>query len=357
MKKIIHIVEAFGGGVFTYLVDLINNTIDDYDITIIYNIREQTPKNFKEYFDKRVKFIQIKNFTREINIKNDFKAFIEIEKKIKELKPDIVHLHSTKAGIIGRIATIGKKTNVIYNPHAFAFLMKDISKTKKAIYWGIEKITAMLKKSIIVGCSKGEYEAALKISNNSICINNGINVEKINLTKKDINLSKLNICTIGRIDKQKNPQEFNNIASELTQMNFTWIGDGELKNKLTSKNINVTGWKAREEVIKILNQQDIFVLTSLWEGLPISLLEAMYMKKICIVSNVTGNKDVIENNKNGFVANDNEYAQIIKQLTIEDIERITENAHKDVLEKYNFKENVKTYKKIYEEGKIYNIQK
>ena len=69
---------------------------------------------------------------------------------------------------------------MFYNPHGFSFLKQDDSKIKRTIYWLIEKMTAIFnRKCIIVGCSKGEYEEAKKLNKNSICINNGIDVEKL----------------------------------------------------------------------------------------------------------------------------------------------------------------------------------
>ena len=351
-KKIVHVVESFGGGVFSFLVDLVNATIDDFDITIIYGVREQTPKEFEKYFDERVKFIKSEYLKREIKLKNEIKAIQEIKRSLKEIKPDVVHLHSSKAGAIGRIALDGKTTKVIYNPHGFSFLMNHVSKLKKTFYWTIEKILAS-KKAIIVGCSKGEYEEAKKLTKNAIHINNGINLAEIDkqkkqYIKKQLNFQDLSICTIGRIDYQKNPQLFNEIASNFPNIKFTWIGDGDLKEELKSSNITVTGWKTREEVLRIVNHNDIFLLTSLWEGLPISLLEAMYMEKICIVSNVVGNRDVIENNINGFILDKNTYKELISNLQMYNIESVIENAKKDVIKKYNLEIMKEEYRKLYQ---------
>ena len=58
-KKILYIVEAMGGGVFTYIVDLANELVDTYDMYIAYAVRKQTPSNYKDYFDKRIQFIQV----------------------------------------------------------------------------------------------------------------------------------------------------------------------------------------------------------------------------------------------------------------------------------------------------------
>ena len=354
MKKVIHIVEAFGGGIFTFLNDLANYTSEEYEVIIVYSEREQTPKNIKKFFNDNIKFIKSEYLEREINLKKDLKAINEIKRIIKEEKPDIVHLHSSKAGIIGRIAVNGRKVKLIYNPHGFSFLMKDTSKIKRGIYWLIEKI-ATLRKCTIVGCSVGEYEEAKKLSKNSICINNGINIEKLSENLNDLEKSnelnnEFKICTVARINYQKNPKLFNKIAKKNAKIEFTWIGDGELRNLLDSSNIKITGWKTRKEVLGTLKDNNIFILTSLWEGLPISLLEAMYMKKICLVSDVIGNRDVINDGINGFICDSEEaFSNRINEIIAGkyDIEKIKENAHNDVIKLYNMNNTCEKYRKLY----------
>ena len=66
-KRILFVVEAMGGGVFSYIVDLANELVNKYDMYIAYAVRPQTPENYKEYFDKRIHLIEVKNFCREIN--------------------------------------------------------------------------------------------------------------------------------------------------------------------------------------------------------------------------------------------------------------------------------------------------
>lgn len=350
-KKILHIVEAFGGGVFSFLVDLVNATSSEFDIVIAYSKRAQTPENFKTYFASNVKFIEVKNFTRSISFKKDIKAFLEIRKIIKEEKPEIIHLHSSKAGFLGRFAANGKKIKMLYNPHGFSFLMQDSSELKRKIYWIIEKLGA-LRKCTIVGCSQGEYEEALKLSKNAICINNGINVEKLQEETKDfetkeIDLENLKICTSGRIGYQKNPEFFNEIAENLPNIQFTWIGDGDLREKLTSENVIVTGWKTRKEVLELVNENDIFILTSLWEGLPISLLEAMYLEKPCLVTNCIGNKDVIRHGENGFIIDEKNYKSIIGNVNKRKFEEVSKKAKEDILKEFNIKKMTEKYRGEY----------
>lgn len=67
--KVLHIVEAMGGGVFTYLVELANGMCDEFDVTIAFGLRQETPTNYEDYFDKKIKLIRVNNFTRGISLK------------------------------------------------------------------------------------------------------------------------------------------------------------------------------------------------------------------------------------------------------------------------------------------------
>ncbi len=352
-KKIIHIVESWGSGVFSFIVDLVNKTHEEYEIIILHGKREETFENYEDYFPKDVKLVHIKNFTRSISPLKDIKAFLEIRKIIKNEKPDIVHLHSSKAGFLGRFAVNTKKIKVLYNPHGFAFLARDISKSKSKLFMIAEKIAAK-RNCTIICCSNGEYEEALKFTKNTICINNGIDIDALqeisnDIKEKKIDFNNLKICTVGRTSAQKNPKLFNDIAASLPEYKFTWIGGGKEDELLTSSNITVTGWlSTKEDALKILNENDIFILTSLWEGLPLSLLEAMYFKKICIVSDCIGNRDVIRNGENGFICkNKEEFVETIKRIKDADLKAIKDTALKDIEQTYNLNVMSNEYRKVY----------
>ena len=95
----------------------------------------------------------------------------------------------------------------------------------------------------------------------------------------------------------------------------------------------------------------IFLLTSKWEGLPISLLESMYMKKVCVVSNVSGNNNVIVNKENGYLCNSiDDYAGTIKRLLVNIPDKVVDNAYEDVITHYNSTVMVKSYADIYREA-------
>lgn len=353
-KKILYFVEAFGGGVFTYLANLSNALCDDFDVYIAYGIRKQTPQNFEDYFDKRIHLIRVRNYQREISVNKDLAALKEMKKIAKKVQPDVIHLNSSKAGILGRWLFRNSKTPVFYTPHGYSFLMTNISKKKKLFYKRLEKIFAF-KNIETIACSKGEYEITKKLTSNATYVDNGINLKEFDGLKMDhqINFNHLKIATLGRISLQKNPAMFNRIAEAFPNIDFVWIGDGELKDKLTAPNVKITGWVDNKTALTYLNESDIFLLTSLWEGLPMALLEAMYLSKICMVSDVVGNRDVIKQNKNGFVCDSvDEYIKNISLIVSRqlDIIKIVLNAKNDIKKHYNSEAMAKKYKEIYLES-------
>lgn len=357
-KKLLFIVEAMGGGVFTYIVELANELVDKYDVYVAYALRRQTPADYSKYFDDRVHLTKVENFGRSINLKKDIKAFIEIKKIAKEVNPDIIHLHSSKAGALGRIAFNGRKVPVFYTPHGYSFLMKHHSSLNRFIYKTIETLCGK-RKCTTISCSEGEHKETLKLNKRAAYVDNGINISKLQSYVDDVEILNNNapftVFTLGRICNQKNPTVFNEIALRMPDTRFVWIGDGELRDELTAPNIEITGWLARREALKLALQGEVFVLPSLWEGLPISLLEAMYMKKLCIVSNVIGNQDVVCSGENGFLCEEvDEYVAYIENAKSGKYQLLIEKAYVDVTQKYNTKVMAEKYSAIYEKGIMRN---
>lgn len=349
-KKILYIVEAMGGGVFTYIVDLANELVNKYDMYIAYAVRKQTPKNYKDYFDKRIHLIEVKNFGRAINPTKDIAAFFEVKKIAAEVKPDVIHLHSSKAGAIGRIAFDGK-IPMFYTPHGYSFLMENCNPTKRRVFKLIELVCAK-RNCTTISCSVGEHQETLKLTKNAAYVNNGINMKELQeiVDQTEKVAHPFTVFTLGRICYQKNPTLFNMIAESLPDIRFVWIGDGELREELRSKNIEISGWVDRTTAIEYAVNADVFLLPSRWEGLPISLLESMYMRKVCVVSNVIGNRDVIHNGENGFVCSDTkEFIKAIEEAQ-NGADGFTERAYQDVLNMYNTKAMAKQYSEKYDKA-------
>lgn len=348
-KKILYVVEAMGGGIFTYIVELVNGLVNNYDMYIAYAIRPQTPRNYRDYFDQRVHLIEVRNFKRSIDLVKDFKAFIELKMIVKKINPDIIHLHSSKAGVIGRFAFDGKDISLFYTPHGYSFLMQNYKPIKRIAFKMLEKVCAK-RKCMTISCSEGEHKETLKLTQNAIYINNAVNLDKLQkmIEQVEIQDHPFTVFTLGRICFQKNPSLFNKIAEAMPDVKFIWIGEGELREELTAINIEITGWIKREQALKLSINADVFILTSLWEGLPVSLLESMYMKKLCVVNNVIGNRDVIHNSYNGVVCNSViDFIEGINAAREKRAKKLIDRAFEDILEFYNTNVQIEAYDRIY----------
>ncbi|WP_313377231.1 glycosyltransferase [Chishuiella sp.] len=349
--KLLHISETFVSGVYTYIKQICNylENNDDFEVHIIYSAdREETkidhiPKDFSHNI-----ILHEISMKREISPKNDFISIFNIRKEIKKINPDIIHLHSSKAGILGRIASYGLKSKVFYTPHGFSFLREDITKGKQNLFYFIEKYTQVFLPVQIVACGDQEYRISKKIDKNSKVILNGVNLNLFcNFNYEHAINKPLVIGTSGRISIQKNPKLFNNIAKEFPLLKFCWIGDGDLKSDLIEPNIYITGWKNYDEGIELLKTFDIFISTSLWEGLPFNILEAMALKKPIISNNIEGNLITVEQGVNGYLCNTIEEFKNSIELTSKKISEMGDASYKRVSELFNQEKNIKELINLY----------
>ncbi|HEX7868812.1 MAG TPA: glycosyltransferase [Chryseobacterium sp.] len=360
MKKkyiIAHFVEAFGGGVYTYVKDLsnflaVNQSIIDCEVHLIYSPNRSELD--KELFLKEIHpniILHELEMQRSVNLIKDSEVISKTRKILKKIKADILHLHSAKAGVVGRLASFGliSKKNIYYSPHGFSFVQKNISKAKILFFTVIEYVSQFLLGGTIIASGDTEYIISKKVGK-SILIRNGIDFELPNKLYSQVNNKDFTIGTVGRLTPQKNPKAFNDIALKLPNAKFIWIGDGELINEITAENIQVTGWvRTREELLQKINTLDLYLQVSLWEGLPIAVLEAMAMRKPLVVSDVIGNKDTVENNFNGYVyKNEEEAINKIKSFIGKDyLLEMGENSYKKAFTEYNKNQNFTNLVDVY----------
>jgi len=316
MKKIFYIDSAvnFGGGQ-KVILGLINGFQELVDITLL------APKGkLTEICRERFPKIKIINLPRTFF----FKKILEIRKAILSEKPDIIHLHGTRSAFLGRIAVIGIKRNkkVIYTLHGFHLPRKRIL-FKPVLLLG-ERILNRWT-DVLVCVSKADELLVRKYnlidSKKIVVIPNGIksfskDLRKINQKvtkirrKLGINDQDTVLLYLGRIDPPKdvvtiiealqilNREGYNNIKLVI-------VGEGSQKRFLERKyNFlrNLLFWEGfQKETMPYLFLADIVVLSSQWEGCPLSLLEAGLARKPVIGADVDGIKEVIIDGKNGFL--------------------------------------------------------
>lgn len=350
-KKILMVCEAFGGGVFTYVSQLCNDMVDNFDVYLAYSLRPQTPKNYKDFLDKHVHLIQVKSFGEKglTSIPNDIKVIRELQAIERKVQPDVIHLHSSIAGGMGRLAFKGKNNTVVYTPHGYAHILMGPG-IKSKMYKLMESILGKTN-AMTLTCCESEDEVAKTLCKRTAYIETGVNLADLSASLdgiEPVHNEKFTVFTLGRACVQKQSQLFNRIAELVPEAHFVWIGNGELENELTAPNMEVTGWKPRKEALAMAKGADAFILCSLGEAIAMSVIENMYIKKLILVSNTMGNKSVIKDGINGYVCETAEdYTERIKAAMRKFPSELPERAYQDVLEVYNTEAMKKKYIEFY----------
>jgi len=259
-----------------------------------------------------------------LNISNSLsvKSFISTYLLLKKVSPDIIHTHGGTAGFYGRLASIiNYRGVVVHTYHGIHYLNFDKNLLGR-IYKSIDKFLLRFTDCTICVAQK-DFEIGLKEGivkkENSIVIHNGVDVEKFFLTNKNsefkINLKKENdsiiIGSVGRLHHQKGYEYLINgsksVLEKFPNVKFVLIGDGELRSSLESlakKNGVDNSYSFmgdQKEIPELLAQIDIFVLPSLWEGLPLVILEAMAARKPIVATEINGIVEIIESGKEGIL--------------------------------------------------------
>lgn len=266
-----------------------------------------------------VKQYKIKNLIKPISLLPDLKSYFEIKKIIKEFKPDILQLHSSKAGFLGRVAGRKIRKHIVYTIHGF-----DSVRIRNRKFLFIEKIMQKKCGAIIPVSFYDEKNLKNeKITSNVFCIPNGINPDELNIPGNQDIINKilkskekgnLNIISIARISRQKKFDMFLEVAEKLKdkKIAFFWIGtptdpEEEIKyNDLIKNNgipPNVCLLGEVPDAGLYIKFADLFVLFSNYEGLPMTVIEALACSKAVIASSVGGIPELVEDSKNGFLVN------------------------------------------------------
>jgi len=356
---IVHVVEPFAAGVAVFVKYLTETMPDDLHIIIHGERKDVMPaREVKKMFSgSNVRFIKWHSAQRSIDPFKDFLASIELYKILKRLKSknlaDSVHLHSAKSGLLGRGACrMLNVKNVFYTPNGAPFLSGKTT-FSKYFYRQVEKFGNSLGGKVVC-CSLSELNAYLGIGIEATYINNGIAIEnKIPANDVHTRKQRFRIITTGRIIAQKNPSLFNTIANyfnEFDQFEFIWAGDGEERNKLTAKNITVTGWVTQEDIKKLVTESDIYLSTALYEGLSFGVLEALTLHKPILLSQCIGNMDAVKNGINGdlFKTETDAIVKILQYHNNRDMLRVMGEFSKSICEaEFNVKNNFSNYRELY----------
>lgn len=302
--KILHVGEYVNGGVATYLRTLLNGLQKYSNIESYLLISEYKSQKNWENITKKVFYYKYKR-----SISNIFSAIKQIHEVIEKVNPDIIHVHSTWAGLFVRLPYLfrKRKAKIIYQSHGWAFLM-DTSKYKKNVYALVERILSIPTDKII-NISNYEQNQAIKYGfnkNKMIMIYNGVE-DKVNKSNLKLNWdrNKINLLFVGRLDKQKGLDLFLDVYNkmEMDNIHLYVIGTSVLDSSLPKDTEYVTylGWVDNKDIDVYYQACDAVIMPSRWEGFGLVAIEAMKNSKPIIASDRGALPELVKNNINGYI--------------------------------------------------------
>jgi len=362
--KILSVIRQgeFGGGE-TYLYNLVSNLDKENFENVVLSFSEGN-------MVKMLNEIGIKTIVIDTQSPFNVLKYRRVINLIKNENPDIIHLHGTRACSNALIPAKICKKNIIYTVHGWSFHSGDnfvIGELKK----NIEKF--FIKNSDVTICgSNNNIELGKSLSGKSKfkLVRNSIDTEKFKPTEVNHILKKefgfknddVIIGFAARLTYQKDPLTFIRalpfIFNHSDKIKALIIGEGELQidciNLVSKLNIKekviFSGFRA--DVSNVLSVLDVFVLPSLWEVVPLGLLEAMSMEIPCVATNIPGTDEVMIHLKNGMTFSTGDYKMlsfnIVQLLSNRELkESLKINARKIVKEKFDLKRLIQEYTDLF----------
>jgi len=360
--RILHTIRQgqIGGGE-THVIDLVENLNKDKFESYVLSFSSGPMVD-------KLKGINIEVFVIPTTTPFDLTTWNRVSNIVKDRKIDVIHAHGTRAFSNTFYSSRLNRIPIIYTVHGWSF-HPDQNPLVKWIRIACEGF--LIKKAYqTIFVSKTNFNEGIKYYGkfNAKVIRNGINQLKFNPDKifsnfrEEFNISKdvFLVGFIARITKQKNPMILLDVISKLPDefnVKFVIVGDGDLKNEMVRRAQRLGVMEkiifidSRRDVENILNAIDVYCLPSLWEGLSIGLLEAMAMKKAVIVSDISGNTEVVDHLNNGLVIQPiaTDLAQKIKEL-YNDRElgkRLAENAFLTINDEFKIENMVEVVAETY----------
>ena len=369
--KVVSIVSRMNLGGVAILLKEIHKDLNtaDYDHTLITGVCSVNELDILADSGNLSKIIQVNKMSRKPSILEDFSSFFEIRKILKEISPDIVHTHTSKAGVLGRIAALSLRKNLcivhtFHGHHIYGYFSKTIVK----IIIFAEQILGNYSDLLIadsVQVKDDLRKVGIGKSKSWRVITPGVR-ELAQISNKEarsrlaVDKDTFTICWIGRFVDIKNPilalTAYSMLNSfEKSHSKFIMVGDGELLEKCKAfakandLNVSFPGWEMN--IAPFLAASNLLLLTSRNEGFGMVLAESGQYGVPALSTDVGGVREFIENNENGILveaypeAIASTISYLMKNPT--SLIKLGEDARKTSAEKFSMDNFIQKHKEIY----------
>ena len=348
------------GGPAVFL-DHLTNAISKLgcESVIAYGYCESNEADYTDNHKLNAHLLKIKSLHRSLNPIDDIRTFFQIRKVIKQVKPDLVNTHTSKGGVLGRLAakSVSRKMPVVHTFHGH-LIYGYFAKYKIFAFTLVERFLALFTDAAASITQETEDSLKkLKIGKKVKwqVIRLGIPVNQTTFLAPKNN-NKTNLLWVGRFTDIKDPNYAILVIQELEKLSpgkfdLTMVGGGELleesKAKAKSLPITFTGWL--DKPFESVGYFDLLLLTSKNEGMGLVMLEAANYSKATVARSVGGVGEFVTDNKNGFLVtgNANQMAIKINSLSDEVIEQVGKNCKLVLENDFTDKVMANNYLKLY----------
>jgi glycosyltransferase involved in cell wall biosynthesis len=345
-------------------LEILQKLGDDYEKYIIFSSETCTgnmTETIQSFENAGVTVIFVNSLIRELNLKKDLRALKQIYKICKEYKFDIVHTHSSKTGVLGRIAaTLAGVPNVVHTVHGVSFT-KFTPKFKWICYYLYEMFASLFCDKIIL--VNEYYKKYFKYCKKKVqTIYNAIDYTKLSQPKVERDDNIIELLFVGRLDRQKDPltmlMAFREVEKIHKNIRLTIVGDGDLtqscqkfitESKLDDK-VTFAGWQ--NDTAKFYANADIFVSSSIYEAFGLTFLEAGYFRLPVVATNVEGIPEIVLDKKTGLLSEPRDYkamARNIRKLCgdVKRRKKLGDNGYSYVTSAFSLDKMVSAYEEVY----------
>lgn len=298
--RVLHVVEAFGGGVFEMVKALSERSAAAGDtVAIAYGRRPETPADVRDRIAAEVELRPLSWGARTTPLQ-PLRAARELRHLRERWRPDVVHLHSSFAGVVGSLA-LGRSTPTVYTPHGYSFTMRDLGRARRLAFRALERLTAH-RVSLVGAVSEAEAAAARQVApaDRVVVVRNGI--PELDDPPADRPLPPLPdrplAITMGRITAQHLPAETARILAAVEDVaKIEWVGGagrGDVPaTVVTDLGVPVSGWMARPKALERLRAATVCLHWTAWDGQPLTLLEAMADDVVVIARDIEATREIL----------------------------------------------------------------
>jgi glycosyltransferase involved in cell wall biosynthesis len=295
--RVLYVAEAFGGGMFEITrTEAEGVARAGHRVAIAYGVRPETPRDVRDRIDPRVELIPLPWSAR--TLRAQLEAHRALGRLCRSWKPDVAHLMSSYAGLHGVLAMNGVPK--VYTPQAYAFTMTSEPSYKRWAYLALESFVAR-RVDVVGACSLSEGAQAWSLpgTRSVAVVPNGIDELSGELSEFALGPEVgPTVVAMGRPSPQRQPEACARILSTVRDYaELRWIGGGDGngpgERALSAAGIPMTGWMPRRETLAALGESMLYLHWTAWDGLPLSVLEAMALDVIVVASDIGPNRELL----------------------------------------------------------------